>query len=315
VTSAGEVLELLGGGRVLSGEPASPVERAAPLARARAGDLTFVSRVARPDAIPVDVTAALVILDEPLAEDLDRSGWSVDAVIVSPNARLDFIRAVSALFGRRPAPGIHPSAVIGEGAVIAEDVMIGPLASIGPHVVVGRGSAIHAGVHLYEGTRVGADVTIHAGTVVGADGFGYERQEDGSVVQFPHLGGVVIGDGVDIGANACIDRGTLDDTVIEAGARIDNLVHIAHNVRVGADALVIANAMIGGGTQIGAGSWIAPTATLRESLVVGERATVGLGAVVTRDVPPDAVVMGNPARPLDEAKAQAAALKRLASSG
>jgi UDP-3-O-[3-hydroxymyristoyl] glucosamine N-acyltransferase len=107
---------------------------------------------------------------------------------------------------------------------------------------------------------------------------------------------VIIEDCVDIGANTCIDRGTLGNTVIRRGAKIDNLVHIAHNVVVGENTMVIANAMIGGSTEIGADSWVAPSATLRDAIQIGAASTVGLGAVVTKSVPDGEVWAGNPAK-------------------
>jgi UDP-3-O-[3-hydroxymyristoyl] glucosamine N-acyltransferase len=162
--------------------------------------------------------------------------------------------------------------------------------------VVGDRTTIHAGVHIHGPARIGADVTIQAGTVIGASGYGYERAEDGTLEPFPQIGGVEIGDGVEIGANVCIDRAALGTTRIGARTRIDNLVHIAHNVQIGADCAVIANAMLGGSTQVGDRAWIAPSATIREQRRIGEDATVGLGAVVLASVPPGATVVGNPAR-------------------
>jgi UDP-3-O-[3-hydroxymyristoyl] glucosamine N-acyltransferase len=169
--------------------------------------------------------------------------------------------------------------------VIGADSVIGPNVMLHPHVVIGWD------VH------IGAGTTVFAGTVIGADGFGYERDDDGSVLKFPHLGGVRIGRGVEIGANTCVDRGTLGHTVIDDEARVDNLVHVAHNVRVGKRAFVIALTMIGGSTVVDDDAWVAPGTALMNGITIGQRATVGLGAVVVRSVEPDAVVMGNPAKP------------------
>ena len=192
--------------------------------------------------------------------------------------------------------------MISPSARIGQDVYIGPLCTVGEEVEIGAGAIIHAGVHIYDRVRIGCNVIIHSGTVIGSDGFGYERNEAGELVKFPHIGGVVIEDDVEIGANTCIDRGSLGDTTICRGARLDNLVHIAHNVRVGAHTAVIADAMIGGGTYIGDSAWIAPSVCLRDRITIGARAVVGLGALVTRDVPDGVTVLGAPAREISEQK-------------
>jgi UDP-3-O-[3-hydroxymyristoyl] glucosamine N-acyltransferase len=141
---------------------------------------------------------------------------------------------------------------------------------------------------------------IHAGSVIGADGFGYSRNDDGELEKFPHIGSVVIEDRVEIGSNTSVDRGTLSNTVIREGAKIDNFVHVAHNVVIGKHAAVIAHAMIGGSTEIGDYGWIAPSAALMNGLHIGKGATVGLGAVVTKNIPDNETWAGVPAMPLKE---------------
>lgn len=147
--------------------------------------------------------------------------------------------------------------------------------------------------------------------MIGADGFGYQRNESGELEKFPHLGGVVIEDNVEIGSNTCIDRGTLGDTIIREGSKIDNLVHIAHNVIVGRHAIVIAHSMVGGSVRIGDYAWVSPSACLRDVISIGDRSTVGLGAVVVKDVPDGGTVMGTPARPAEEYKAYLKALEKI----
>jgi UDP-3-O-[3-hydroxymyristoyl] glucosamine N-acyltransferase len=220
-------------------------------------------------------------------------------LILVKDPRLAFLRVVQAFFTPPPPRGIHPTAIIDPGAKIDPEVYIGPYTSVG-QCEIGTGTVIHGHVHLYNKTRIGRNVTIHAGTVIGTDGFGYQRNEDGEPEKFPHLGGVLIEDDVEIGANTCIDRGTLGDTIIRQAAKIDNLVHIAHNVVVGRGAFIIAHAQVAGSVVIGDGAWIAPGANVINGITVGARSTVGIGAVVLSNVPDQAKVLGNPARLLPE---------------
>lgn len=158
---------------------------------------------------------------------------------------------------------------------------------------------------------MGARCRVNSGTVIGADGFGYERNEHGELEKFPHLGGVLIGDDVEIGSNTSIDRGSLGNTVIGDRARIDNLVHVAHNVQIGEDAAVIALTMLGGSSKIGTQAWVAPGAVLMNQVKIGANGTVGLGAVVVKDVDDGQTVMGAPAQDSAEFKATRAAIARL----
>lgn len=170
------------------------------------------------------------------------------------------------------------SYAIHESAEVGDDCLIGPGVFIGPDVVISN--SCH----------------IQAGAVIGEPGFGYERDEDGHWAPKAHDYGVYIGEGVHVGANACIDRGSWRNTVIFAGARIDNLVHVAHNVLIGRDAVVVAQAMLGGSVCVGAGAWIGPSASVMQRVKIGDRALVGMGAVVLKDVPNNVTVVGNPAR-------------------
>lgn len=143
---------------------------------------------------------------------------------------------------------------------------------------------------------IGKNVTIKPGCVIGYEGFSFEKNENGGCEHFPHLGGVIIEDDVFIGANACIDRGTLTDTVIGKGTQIGNLVHIGHNVITGENSVICAAASVHGGAHIEEGAWIAPGARIRDTKKVGARALVGMGAVVVKDVEGEDIVMGVPAR-------------------
>jgi UDP-3-O-[3-hydroxymyristoyl] glucosamine N-acyltransferase len=290
------------------------VAGAAPIDEAGQSDVTFCSRAGAAGlALLRDTRAGVVLCAE--SQDVASVRESARTFIVVADPRLAFLRIVGRFFGEKAAPGIHPTAVIEAGAAIAADVHVGPFVWIGSGCSVGEGTAIYAHVSIYPKTRIGRNVTIHAGTVIGADGYGYQRNERGELEKFPHIGGVLIEDGVEIGSNTSIDRGTLGDTILRQGSRIDNQVHIAHNVIVGRHAAVIANAMIGGSTIIGDGAWIAPSACVRDGLKIGANAVVGLAALVVKDVPDGATVMGAPARPADEQKRFLAAAAKLAGGG
>jgi UDP-3-O-[3-hydroxymyristoyl] glucosamine N-acyltransferase len=244
--------------------------------------------------------AGVVICSDDL--DLDELAARGKTLIVVKDPRLSFLRVVDEFFAEPIAYGIHPTAAIDPEAKVHPNVYVGPFTYIGK-CEVGEGTIIYGHTYIYSRTRIGRNVTIHAGTIIGADGFGYQRNEAGELEKFPHIGGVVIEDNVEIGSNTSIDRGTLGDTIIREGAKIDNLVHIAHNVVVGQHAAVIADAMIGGSTRIGDYAWVAPSACVRDVITIGEGATVGLGALVVKDVPDGATFMGAPARPAEEYKA------------
>jgi UDP-3-O-[3-hydroxymyristoyl] glucosamine N-acyltransferase len=187
-------------------------------------------------------------------------------------------------------PCIHPQAKIGK------NVRIGPFTVIGPDVEIADNVKIGSNCHLDHCT-VGADSLIANSVTIGGTGFGYETDDaTGAVLQFPHVGGVRIGQRVEIGSSTCLDRGSIGDTVIGDDSKIDNLVHIAHNVRMGQRCKVIALAIIGGSCVLGDDAWIAPASAIRDWRNVGAGAVVGLGAVVTKDVAAGETVFGNPAR-------------------
>ncbi len=230
--------------------------------------------------------------------------------IIVDDPKLVFLRIAEHFFVPKKEPGIHPSAIIDPDAIIASDCYIGPLTYIGK-CIIGNESIVDGNCFIYDNVTIGKNVRIQAGTVIGSEGYGYQRNEKLEFEKFPHIGGVIIEDNVDIGSNTCIDRGALGNTIIKEGAKIDNLVHVAHNVIIGRHCAVIANAMLGGSVEIKDYSWVAPSASILNQLSIGENVTVGMSAVVTKNIPDGETWAGMPARPLKEFVEVQKAIKRL----
>lgn len=326
--TAGELAAHLGAELVgFAGAAISGVES---LDRARNGQLTFirspkfaaqfaeshasVALVSRGVVVPnFDVTSrALIIVD-----DADRAMLAV--------LRLLDVRAA-------PQAGVHPSAVVASDATIDPMAFVGPHASIGAGCVIGAGAAIHAGVRLGAQVRVGAGTTIwpnvcimdrcvvgrnciiHSNCVIGADGFGYLPGPRG-LEKIPHIGHVEIGDEVEIGAGSCIDRGKFGATIIGNGTKIDNLVQIAHNCRIGNHVVICGCSGIAGSVNIGDGSIIGGKVGISDGITLGKGCRIAAHSGVMHDVPEGETFAGIPSvRQRDWARAHIA-LKRLAESG
>ena len=281
------------------GEVDRDINEVASIIAAKEGDLTFCWYVGARAMELVNRSSASAIICSELLQGLLAEDPRKTFVLVK-NPRLAFLRVFRTFFPPGRPKGIHPSASIGSGCSLTDDVYIGANATIGNGVQIGGHSEIHPGVCIGDNVRIGRDVIIHAGAVIGGDGFGLERNDKGELEMFPHKGSVVIEDSVEIGANTCVDRGTLGNTVIGQGTKIDNLVHVAHNARIGKHCVVVALSLIGGGSSIGDCSWVAPCACIRDGLAIGNRSLVGMGAVVTRDVADDVTVYGVPAKPKEK---------------
>ncbi len=186
--------------------------------------------------------------------------------------------------------GIAEGVTIPKSSYLGRNVVI-ENAIIGENCRIGHNTVIHSG------SNIGNNVEIGDNTTIGGPGFGYVDLPNGETMRMPHLGGVEIHDGVHIGSNTAIDKGTIGNTIVGKNSRIDNLVHIAHNVVIGQGVFIIAGAEISGSVQIGDRAWIAPQASVRQKLVIGHDAVVGIGSVVIKDVKPGETVMGVPAKP------------------
>jgi UDP-3-O-[3-hydroxymyristoyl] glucosamine N-acyltransferase len=292
-------------GCALRGDGAVEVQRVCGIEDAGPGDLTFV---ANPKYAPrlQGTRASAVILPPDLPSALPS--------LLSDNPYLAFARAVGVLHPQpRPAPGVHPTAVVDPGAVLGAEVHVGPLAVVGPGVRVGARTVIHPHVVLYAGVEVGEDCVLHSGVqvrercrlghrvvvqngaVVGGDGFGFARDAEGRYHKIPQVGTVVIGDDVEIGALSALDRAALAETRVGRGTKIDNLVQVGHSVTIGADAVLAGQVGIAGSSRIG------DRVTLAGQVGVAGHITVGDGAIATAQtgipssVAAGAVVSGYPA--------------------
>ena len=212
------------------------------------------------------------------------------------------------LVGIQEPSYIHPTARIGENtfigafAYIGENVIVGngtkifPQAYLGNNVVVGENSIIHTGTKIYYDCVIGSNVIVHAGTIIGADGFGFAPQKDGSLKKVPQIGNVIIENNVEIGANACIDRGTIGSTLIKSGAKLDNLLQIAHNVEVGNDTVIAAHVGISGSTKIGKNVMIGGQAGLVGHIHIADGTKINGQSGISKSIKtPNTAVTGSPA--------------------
>jgi UDP-3-O-[3-hydroxymyristoyl] glucosamine N-acyltransferase len=187
-------------------------------------------------------------------------------------------------------------AYIGEKVIVSDGVKIYPNAYVGNNTTIGENSIIHPGVKIYHNTVIGKNVTIHAGTVIGGDGFGFAPQADGSYKKVPQMGNVVIEDNVEIGANTTIDRATIGSTIIKAGAKLDNLLQIAHNVEVGNNAVIAAQAGISGSTKIGNNVMIGGQAGIVGHIQIADGSKINAQSGVSKSIKtPNTAVTGSPA--------------------
>ncbi|MDD5166852.1 MAG: UDP-3-O-(3-hydroxymyristoyl)glucosamine N-acyltransferase [Candidatus Omnitrophica bacterium] len=315
-----EIAELIDGEVI--GDSSIVIKGVAGIKEASEGDITFL---ANPKYLPfANSTRASAIVVSRETEPLTKP------VIRADNPSLAFVKIVASFSSghvSRPA-GIHPTAVLGKNVSLGKDVAIGAYAVIEDNVSVGNNTVIYAGCFLGHHTKIGDDsliypnvsireqvvigdkVIIHSGTVIGSDGFGFITIK-GAHHKIPQIGTVQIGDNVEIGANVAIDRARFDKTVIGNGTKIDNLVHIAHNVIVGENSIIVAQAGISGSTVIGRDVTIAGQAGLVGHITIGDGAILAAQAGVTKSVPPNTMVSGYPARPHETAKRVNACVQNL----
>ncbi len=238
------------------------------------------------------IQAAIIISDFDISAEIQINAATI---IIHPNPRLIFSLIVNSTLAKLTMVGIHPTSTIHPEAKISPKAYIGPNSYIGKSTI-GDNTILWGNNFVHDNVTIGKNCRIDACTVVGADGFGHIRDKNNSWVKFPHLGGTVIEDDVEIGANTYITKGALSNTFIAKGAKIGLSCCIGHNCQIGEDVIILANSIIGGSSVVEKSAWISMMAIIRDGIVIGENSIVAMGAVVTKNVPSNVTVMGNPAK-------------------
>lgn len=280
----GEITQALGGH--LHGPVSLGIQRIAPLASAVAGEISFLSHPKYAQQL-IQTQASCVILSPNAAMGIQDWLSQGRAWIETEEPYLYFARLtqwwkkqhMSADFS-----GVHPSAVVDTSAKIHPTARIGPLCSVGAGARIGAHSVLAARVTVGDGCQIGQRCIVHSGVVIGADGFGFAPRPDQSWEKIEQLGAVRIGDDVEIGANTCIDRGALDDTVIEEGVKLDNLIQIGHNVRIGKHTAIAGNAGVAGSATIGAYCTVGGGAVVLGHLTIADHVHISASTTVTRSI-------------------------------
>jgi UDP-3-O-[3-hydroxymyristoyl] glucosamine N-acyltransferase len=306
----------------LRGDADIEIARVAPIESAGAGDLTFVGNPRYARYLKDSKAAAVIVTPE--VSDLPV------ATLRTKDPHLAFAKAIELFYVPiAPAAGVHPTAIIAGTATIGANASIGPYAVVGegarigadarlaahvviyPEVTIGDRFIAHAHVTIRERVQVGHDVIVHAGAVIGSDGFGYALDADGSIRKIVQAGDVRVEDGVEIGANATIDRAAVGSTIVRRGAKIDNLVMIAHGCEVGEGSMLAGQVGLAGSTRLGRFVRMGGQAGASGHLTIGDGAQIGAQCGLTGSVDPQAIVTGTPAVEIHAYRRFTAAWKRL----
>ena len=308
IVRIGQILDALGG-ELLGGSRDMTISRIAPLETADVGSISFLSNP-RYEAQMAASKAACVVV----APVMRAAAQSRGACIVTANPYVYFAKLTQFWKAQQQGcmrVGVHASAVVDATAEIADSAYIGPQCVIGAGVKIGANTVLTSRVTVADGCELGARCLLHPGVVIGADGFGFAH-EAGQWVKIEQLGRVRVGNDVEIGANTCIDRGALDDTVIEDGVKIDNLVQIAHNVHVGAHTVIAGNAGVAGSARIGKGCSIGGAANILGHLTIADGTSISPTSMVTRSIRQPGLYTGIfPLQTNEQWEKNAASLKQL----
>ena len=307
--SASQIATLING--KVEGNGAATVSSFGKIEEASEGQLAFLANPKYEDYLYSTRASIIIVNDsldlkQPLGATLIRvpDAYTAFATLLSAYQKM----ATQQLVGTQEPVYISKSAKVGEqvflGAFVyaGENVRIGknvkifPQVFLGDNVTIGDNTILHAGVKIYHDCKIGNNVIIHAGTVIGSDGFGFAPQADGSFQKVPQIGNVIVEDGVEIGANATIDRATMGSTLIKSGAKLDNLIQVAHNVEVGNNTVIAAQAGVSGSTKIGNGVLIGGQAGIVGHIQIADGSKINAQSGVSKSIKtPNSAVTGSPA--------------------
>jgi len=280
-----------------SGDISLEINGFCPISQRKPGHITWIRSIDLFDISIIKPSDNLLIVVDKHPENHDISGLNL---IITNEPRAVYFEILKHFFPPScNTPGISPSSII-ETDKIGSNVSIGHNCYISRDVTIGNNVTIKNNVIIECPAVIGNDCIIESGAVIGSSGYGYYTFGDKQLKKVPDYGGVKIGDRVSLGANTCIVRGTLADTIIEDDVKIDNLCHIAHNARIGARSYIIALSMVAGSTVIEEDVYIAPGAMLMDNITIGENSMVGMGAVVAKSVEPGKIIVTPPARVIKE---------------
>ena len=296
-----QLAQLVGGD--LKGQPDIVLESVASLKNATPADLSYAEEKFHDEARASKAGCLLV----------KAGNFPGQNIILVPNPKLAFAAAAARLYEREESETfVHPAAVVEPDAAIGRGTTIGPGCAIGRGVKIGEYCTLHPRVTIYPNVEIGSRVIVHAGAVIGADGFGFVRDGD-RYVKFPQVGKVIIEDDVEIGANTCIDRGSLETTIIRRGVKLDNLIQIAHNVEIGEHTVIAAQTGISGSSTVGDHSILGGQVGIGEHARLDPNTIIGgQGGVLNgKHVRGGEVLWGTPVRPLKQFLEEQAHLARL----
>ncbi|MCD6659238.1 MAG: UDP-3-O-(3-hydroxymyristoyl)glucosamine N-acyltransferase [Lentimicrobium sp.] len=305
--TARQIADLIGG--TVEGNPAVEIFKLSKIEQGETGSITFLGNPRYTHYI-YDTQASAVIVNQDFVPE-QKVECTLIRVENAYNAFARMLEAYNQLASKKAGiskfAAIAETATVGENCYIGDFVSIGenvrigrdtkifPNTSIGDNTVIGDGCTLYAGVKVYNDCIIGSACNLHAGVVIGADGFGFAPQSDNQYAKVAQIGNVVIEDNVEIGANTTIDRATLGSTVIKKGAKIDNLIQIAHNVEIGENTVIAAQSGVAGSTKIGANCMIGGQVGITGHLLIGNNVKIAAQSGISTNVADDSIIMGSPA--------------------